>query len=119
MSALAIPIAVISVSLTILTFSKLFDFPIGPVIARAGVALMLFMIGLLGLSAYVLVTRNLKDPPKKPPKRRQKDQSDRVAKGADTPMGDLSKRKPPNPLPKDLPRSDGTTLALSDSTVGI
>ena len=100
MSALAIPVAGISVSLTILTFSKLFEFPIGPVIAWAGVALLLFMIGLLGMAAYVLVTRNLKDPPEKPPQR-PKDKA--LPKGADTPMEDLSKRKPLDPVPRDRP----------------
>lgn len=103
MSALAIPVAGISVSLTILTFSKLFEFPIGLVIAWAGVALLLFMIGLLGMAAYVLVTRNLEDPPKKPPERRPKDKT--LPKGADTPMDDLSKRKPHDPAPLDRPEA--------------
>ena len=114
MSALAIPVAGISVSLTILTFSKLFEFPIGPAIAWAGVTLLLFMIWLLGMAAYVLVTRNLKDPPKKPPERRPKDKA--LPKGADTPMEDLSKREPHDPVPQDRPeepRRRGLFGALS------
>jgi hypothetical protein len=99
MSALAIPVVGISVSLTILTFSKLFEFPIGPVIAWAGAALLLFMIGLLGMAAYVLVTRNLEDSPKNPPERRPKGKA--LPKGADTPMQELSKRKPHDAAPQD------------------
>src|SRR5580700_3038439 len=69
MSAIAIPVAGLSVSLTVLTFSKLFDFPIGNIIAWSGLALMLFMLGLFSVAATMLVIRSLREPPQNPPGR--------------------------------------------------
>jgi hypothetical protein len=62
MSALAIPVAGISVSITVLTFSKLFAYPIGNIIAWAGLALLLSMLALFGVAATMLVIRNLREP---------------------------------------------------------
>lgn len=69
MSAIAIPVAGLIVSFTVLTFSKAFVGPIGDVIAWAGLSMMLIMLAMFTIASTVLVWRNLREPPKTPPVR--------------------------------------------------
>lgn len=104
MSSIAIPVAGIAVSSTVMTFSKLFDYPIGDVLAWAGLTVLLFMLGLFSVAATVLVVRNLREPPKPPPGR---DKGGRFTTGK-TPDADHlpppASATSPSPEPEKIPR---------------
>jgi hypothetical protein len=96
MSAIAIPVAGISVSTTVLTFSKLFEPPIGTVIAWAGLVLLLTMMGLFGVAAVMLVVRSLRESPQRPSERGPAGRF--IPRRSDQPLPDPTPRRP-NPAP--------------------
>jgi hypothetical protein len=98
MSAIAIPVAGISVSITVLTFSKLFPNLIGAIIAWAGLVLMLSMLALFGLAATMLVMRSLREPPQQPSSRGPGGRF--LPRGTAAPMDDPAQQPQPQPVPR-------------------